>query len=215
MTHPRTLIREDLGRELVRRGAWHDAVFVDRTTPIEEDDVWPNICVYTQTDRTSEFLDNESRRQELRLLVEVRAKRSNGVRPAAAIAGMPNKPAQTGDASRLLDDACEIIERIVFERYNLRQIDIEGQILVFDAITEVNTDLNRNAEGAVPHVMAQVEFVLVYTACFPALPPETCPLEYIWGEINHVTCDPEDPLNGKPAVVVGVPTPNPDLGNCN
>ena len=214
MTHPRTLIREDLGRELVRRGAWQEAVFVDRATPIEEDDIWPNICVYTQTDRTSEFFSNDARRQELSLLVEVRAKRPNGVQQAAAIEGMPNHPAQTGKGSRLLDDACEIIERMVFERYNNRTIEIEGYAITFDPITEVNTDLNRNADGEVPHVMAQIEFKLVYTACFPPLPPETCPLEFIWGDINHVTCNPQDPMNGKLAVALLAKTLHPDLGNC-
>lgn len=214
MTHPRTLIREDLGRELVRRGAWADAVFVDRATPIEEEDVWPNVCVYTQTDRTSEFLTNAARRQELSLLVEVRAKRPNGVHQAAAIEGMHHHPAQTGKASRLLDDACEVIEKIVFERYNNRTVELEGQTLIFDPISEINTDLSRNAEGEVPHVMAQIEFKLLYTACFPPLPPQTCPLEFVWGEINHVTCNPADPLNGKRSVGLSAQTPQPELGTC-
>lgn len=210
--HSRTLVREHLGRELVRRGAWESSVFLDRATPIDGDDVWPNVCVYTNADRTSENFGDDAKKQELSLLVEIRARREpNGQNHGAAVAGMPEHPAQTGKASEILDTACAAIERIVFENFNDRQLKIEGQSLVFDLITEVNTELHRNADGEVPHVMAQIEFKLIYTACFPPLPPDTCPLELVLGDIFHKTCNPDDPLNGEKAVSVVLNVPNPDL----
>jgi hypothetical protein len=210
--HSRTLVREHLGRELVRRGAWQACVWIDRATPIQEEDPWPNVCVYTNTDRTSETFGDDAKKQELSLLVEVRARREpNGQNHGAAIDGMPEHPAQTGKASEILDTACAAIERIVFENFNNRTLLLEGQSLIFDLIAEVNTDLQRNSDGEVPHVMAQIEFKLIYTACFPPLPPETCPLELVLGEILHKTCDPEDPLNGKLAVGVVLNVPHPDV----
>lgn len=213
-SHPRTLVREHLARELVNRGAWADAVFVDRATPIEEEEVWPNVCIYTNSDRTSEFLTNDVRKQELSLLVEIREKRPQRHLQQPAIEGMPFKPAQTGSATRLLDDACSAIEQLVFELFNNTRVTVEGQELLFDPLTEINTDLLRSAEGEVPHVLAQIEFKLIYQACFENPGPSTCALERFFGDIRHKTCNPADPLNGQPGVGLAVVKPQPELGNC-
>ena len=75
MTHTRTLVREHLARELVKRGAWKDSIYVDRATPIDDQDNWPNVCIFTQSERTTERKGNGSWMQELSLLIEVRERR--------------------------------------------------------------------------------------------------------------------------------------------
>ncbi|HYW57681.1 MAG TPA: hypothetical protein VE934_12015 [Polaromonas sp.] len=215
MTHPRTLVREDLGRQLVQRGAWASAVFVDRAAPLEEDGPWPNVCIYTNSDRTLEILTNDVRQQELSVLVEVRAKRDpSALHQTPGIEGMPHHPADTGRATRALDNACETIERIVFERFNNTRLELEGMELDFDPITEINTDLTRSADGEVPHVLAQIEFKVIYKACFAPLGPETCPLEHFFGQIKHLACNEEDPANGRLPVPATVHRLQPELGNC-
>lgn len=209
--HTRTLVREHLARQLVNAGAWDSAIYLDRATALSDDDTWPNICIYTQSERTQQTLGPLNRKQELSLLVEVREKRTPDMVQywQRNVAGMPQHAAQTGDASRLLDDACNIIEQIVFNLFNRKRLVLENTTLEFDQISEVNTDLARSAEGEVPCVLAQIEFKLVYTACTERIDLASCPLEKIFGEVRFQTCKPSDPMNNALAVALTRHTPQP------
>ena len=194
MTHTRTLVREHLARELVNRGAWKDSIYVDRATPLDDQDNWPNVCLFTQNERTTERKANGSWMQGLSLLIEVRERRKPDMDNAWSrnIAGMPSHAAQTASASRLLDDACEAIEQIVIQTFSRQNLVFEGEKLFFDAIDGINTDITRSAEGEIPYVLAQIEFKLNYERCVEPLPPESCPLEHVLGEIRFKTCSASD-----------------------
>lgn len=209
--HTRTLVREHIARQLVNAGAWVDSVYVDRATALSEDEPWPNICIYTQAERTKEVLGPLTRKQELSLLIEVRDKRTPDMQQhwRRNVEGLPNHPAQTGDASRKLDDACLIIEQVVFQTFSRKRLVLEGYTLDFDQIAEINTDLARSAEGEVPHVLAQIEFKLNYAACTEKVDIASCPLELMFGGVHYKTCNPEDPLNGQVAVALTRHTPQP------
>lgn len=209
ITHTRTLVREYLARQLVKAGAWADAIYVDRATAIDENDTWPNICIYTQNERTKEVLGPNARKQTLSLLIEVRERRTPDMQQhwRRNIEGMPPHPAQTGDASRLLDDVCVVLEQVVFQLFSRKRLLLEGYTLDFDQIEEVNTDLARSAEGEVPHVLAQIEFKLNYAACTERVDLASCPLELLFGEIRFQTCKPDDPMNGQIAVALTRHTP--------
>ena len=194
MNHPRTLIREHMARTLVRNGAWADAVFVSRTTPISEDDHFPNVCIYTQSERTRETTSAHTARQEVSLLIEVRERRdANMLQPWRHIDGLPNIGAQTSSADRLLDDACLAIENLVFKTFSQRDLVIDGVQIFFHPITEVNTDITQSGDGIVPFCMAQIEFKLTYEACFDLPEVDTCPLLNLLGEIRQTPCSPSDP----------------------
>jgi hypothetical protein len=216
MTHTRTLVREHLARELVNRGAWKDSIYVDRATPIEEDDNWPNVCIYTQSERTVESSGNSAWRQELSLLVEVRHRREADMSNAWSrnIPGMPNHGAQTADASRLLDDACKVIEQIVVQTFSRRNVKIEGENIRFEQIASLVTDITRSADGEIPYLLAQIEFKLMYEKCVDPLPLDTCPLEHIFGEQIIKTCNPADPLNGAASMASGNYMPESLLSDC-
>lgn len=191
MAHTRTLIREHLARELVRRGAWADAVYVGRSTPIDGDSHFPNVCVYTPSERTRGVLSDQVLEQELSLQLEVRARReSDMLQPWRHVDGLPAHPALAADADRSLDDACEALERIVFALYSNCTLTIEGTQIWIDQVAEVNTEINHSADGEVPFTQAQIEFKLIYRSCYPAPDPQACPLEKFFGEIQPVTCNP-------------------------
>lgn len=194
MAHTRTLVREHLARELVNRGAWQDSIYVDRATPLDDQDHWPNVCIFTQSERTTERKGNGSWMQGLSVLIEVRERRQPDMDNAWSrnIAGMPNHAAQTASASRLLDDACEAIEQIVIQTFSRSRVVVEGKQLSFDAISEINTDITRDVTGEIPYVLAQIEFKLNYERCVDPLPPESCPLEHVLGEIRFKTCSVGD-----------------------
>ena len=191
MTHPRQLIREHIARELVPRGAWDRAVFVNRRTPIDQEDHFPNLCIYTQSERTSDKLNNDVRRQELALLIEVRTQRvPDMLQPWRHIDGLPAHPAQTTPADATLDDACEAVEQVVFGLFGRPgRITVRGVEIDFEGIEEVNTDISGSAEGEVPHELAQLEFRLHYYACTPEIESDTCPLTSLFGRITPVVCD--------------------------
>jgi hypothetical protein len=216
MKHTRTLVREHLARELVNRGAWKNSIYVDRATPIEEDDNWPNVCIYTQSERTVESSGNSAWLQELSLLVEVRHRREADMSNAWSrnISGLPNHGAQTADASRLLDDACELIEQLVIQTFHRRVVNVDDEKLQFEPITGINTDITRSADGEIPYVLAQIEFKLMYEKCVDPLPPDTCPLEHIFGEQMFKTCNPADPLNGTASMPSGNYMPESLLSDC-
>jgi hypothetical protein len=216
MTHTRTLIREHLARELVRRGAWADAVFVDPATAIADDEHFPNICIFTQSERTTDRMGNNAWGQELSLLIEVRAKRPSDmdVPWSDNIAGTPNHPGQTGNTSRVLDDACEEIEKIIISTFHRRKVKAEGQTLSFEAVSGISTDITRDANSEHLYVMAQIEFKLNYQHCIDPLPPESCPLEHIFGQQIVKTCDPADPLNGTATMPSGNYMPESLLSDC-
>lgn len=192
MTHPRTLVREHIARLLVRNGAWADALFVDRSAPISEDDHFPNVCIYTQSERTLEVPNDHEFKQELNVLIEVREmRRADMAAPWANIEGLPKQPAQAHNASRLLDDACEAIEGLVVAEFSRTRLVIEGVELDFEQINEINTDISHSGEGSVPYALAQIEFKLCYRKCFDAKVLDTCPLEYMLGEMRHTGCTTE------------------------
>lgn len=210
MTHPRTLIREHMARELVRRGAWADSVFVSRSTPFSDEDHFPNVCVYTDGERTRNALGQQLLEQELSLLIEIRVARTpDEHQPWRHVDGLPSHPAQTTAADRELDDCCEAIESIVFSQFSNTSVVVEGQEITTDEISEVNTEIARSAEGEVPYVLAQIEFKLIYRACYPVPDVNTCPLEKILGEQRHRVCGVE----GR-GIHVTAYTPQPPQGAC-
>jgi hypothetical protein len=216
MTHTRTLVREHIARELVNRGAWDKAVFVDPATAIDDDEHFPNICIYTQSERTTDRMGNNAWGQELSLLIEVRAKRPTDLNMPWSdnTAGMPNHSGQTGNTSRVLDDACAAIEQIIIATFHRRNVKVEGQTLSFEAVSGINTDITRDASSKHLYVLAQIEFKLNYQRCIDPLPPDTCPLEHIFGEQMFKTCNPADPLNGTAAMPSGNYMPQPDVPVC-
>ncbi len=210
MTHPRTLIREHMARELVRRGAWADAIFVCRSTPFTDEDHFPNVCVYTDGERTRNTLGQQLLEQELSLLIEIRVARTPDMhQPWRHVDGLPAHPGQTASADRELDECCEVIESIVFSQFSNTSVDVEGQRITTDEISEVNTDIARSAEGDVPYVFAQIEFKLIYRACYPEPEVDTCPLEKVLGEQRHRVC-------GVEGLGIHVPAspPQPPQGAC-
>jgi hypothetical protein len=216
MTHTRTLVREHLARELVRRGAWADAVFVDPATAIADDEHFPNICIYTQSERTTDRMGNNAWGQELSLLIEVRAKRPDDMNLPWSdnIAGMPNHPGQTGNTSRVLDDVCQDIEKIIISTFHRRNVKVEGQTLSFEAVSGINTDITRDASSEHLYVLAQIEFKLNYQHCIDPLPPESCPLEHIFGMQVVKPCNTADPLNGMASMPSGNYMPESLLSDC-
>lgn len=188
MTHPRTLIREHAAREIVRRGAYSEAVFVNRVAPFSDEDHFPNVCIYTDNESTAKVVNAQNFDQQLILLFEIRERRSpDMLQPWRAIDGMPAHPAQVTCADRLLDDVCEQIEAVVFAAFNLATFTVEGQKIQTGEITEVNTEISRGGDGDVPYMLAQLEFKLSYQACYPAAPIDTCPLEHFFGVQRHNT----------------------------
>lgn len=186
MTHPRTLVREHVARLLVRNGAWDEAIFVDRVSPIQEDDPFPNVCIYTQSERTVLMNTQHSAQQELTLLIEVREKRHPDMAmPWAHIEGLPNLPGQSHNMGRLLDDACEQIEALVMAEFSRTRLELDGESFDFDQVNEINTDISPSGEGSVPMILAQIEFKLVYSRCFEVTEPTICPLEYTLGAMRH------------------------------
>lgn len=187
--HPRTLVREHAARLLVRMGAWDRALFVGRTAPFDQDDHFPNVCIFTQSERTLTKNNQHEAKQELSLLIEVRMKRvANMSAPWPHIQGLPNHPAQSQNADRDLDSACLIIENLIMAEFSHTRLTLGGEIFDFEEINEINTDISGSGEGAVPFVLAQVEFKLVYNHCYQAKVPQTCPLEYLLGEMRHKAC---------------------------
>jgi hypothetical protein len=187
--HPRTLVREHAARLLVRMGAWDQALYVGRTAPIDQDEHFPNVCIFTQNERTLTMNNQHEAKQELSLLVEVRMKRmANMAAPWSHIEGLPNLPAQTQDADGVLDSACLIIENIIMAEFSHTRLTLGGERFDFEQVNEINTDLTPSGEGAVPFILAQIEFKLVYNHCYPAKVPETCPLEYALGVMRHKDC---------------------------
>jgi hypothetical protein len=210
MTHPRTLIREHMARELVRRGAWADAIFVCRSTPFTDEDHFPNVCVYTDGERTRNTLGQQLLEQELSLLIEIRVARTPDMhQPWRHVDGLPAHPGQTASADRELDECCEVIESIVFSQFSNTSVDVEGQRITTDEISEVNTDIARSAECDVPYVFAQIEFKLIYRACYPEPEVDTCPLEKVLGEQRHRVCGVEGL-----GIHVTASTPQPPQGAC-
>ncbi|NVM87630.1 hypothetical protein FHT32_001269 [Variovorax sp. SG517] len=210
MTHPRTLIREHMARELVRRGAWADSVFVSRSTPFSDEDHFPNVCVYTDGERTRNALGQQLLEQELALLIEVRIARTpDAHQPWRHVDGLPSHPAQTTAADRELDECCEAIESIVFGQFSNTSVVVEGQKITIDEISEVNTEIARSSEGEVPYVLAQIEFKLVYRACYPVPNVNTCPLEKVLGELRHRVCGVEGQ-----GIHANAYTPQPPQGAC-
>lgn len=187
--HPRTLVREHTARLLVRMGAWKDALYVGRTAPIDQDEHFPNVCIFTQNERTLNMNNDLEARQELTLLIEVRMKRTANMQGQwDAIEGLPALPAQSQPADRVLDSACFIIEKIIMAEFSRTRVKLGGEDFDFDQINELNTDLTPMGDGAVPFILAQIEFKLCFNRCFDAKPLDTCPLEYFLGEIQHKTC---------------------------
>jgi hypothetical protein len=210
MTHPRTLIREHMARELVRRGAWADAVFVCRSTPFTDEDYFPNVCVYTDGERTRNALGQQLLEQELSLLIEVRVARTPDMhQPWRHVDGLPPQPGQGASADRELDECCEAIESIVFGQFSNTSVDVEGQRITTDEISEVNTDIARSAEGEIPYVFAQIEFKLIYRACYPIPDVASCPLEKVLGELRHRVCRAEGL-----GIHVTASTPQPPQSAC-
>lgn len=198
--HPRQLIREHIARELVRRGAWDSAIFVSRRTPIDQDDHFPNLCIYTPSERTESRTNDDTRKQELQVVVEVRTERvPDMVRPWHRVDGLPAHPALSHPAPATLDEACWALEQVVFSIFGRpARLVLQGTPIDIDGITEVNTDLNGSADGEVPYELAIVEFRVVYWVCVPALEPDACPLTTFYGAIQHVPCT-EPPAEPVPA----------------
>lgn len=192
MTHPRTLIRKHLAKTLVQAGAWGDAVFVNRVAPISDDEVFPNICIYTQNERTLNPTHQHELRQELSLLVEVREKRRTDLPQSWAYGGAAYEaPAAMRGADDLLDSACDAIESVVMSEFSQTRLTIDGEILDLEEVSEINTEISQSADGIVPFTLAQIEFKVVYKRCFERLDLTLCPLEYFLGEIRHTGCSNE------------------------
>lgn len=179
MKHPRTLIRKHLANELVRLGAWGESVFINRVAPIDGDDVFPNICIYTPTERTKQAKSGNSYNQELHLTIDVRSQRPDG--RSIADAGI-------GGADEILDDACMVIEQIIISNYSNKTLRVDGYEIRFSDASEINTEITHSGSGDVPHMLATIEFRLIYEACYEPLPVDTCPLALIFGEIKHMAC---------------------------
>lgn len=188
MTHPRTLVREHLARALVRHGAWEDALFINRAAPISDDEHYPNVCIYTQTERTVRMLNAHEAEKELSLLIEVRERRRDMLCPWPAVDGLPSKPATTQHADRLLDDCCEQIEAIVVALFSKTRLVIDGIEIDFQQLGEINTDISQSGEGVVPYTLAQIECKLIYRHCYAPLDLDTCPLQALLGVIQHTGC---------------------------
>lgn len=189
MTHPRELIRKHLARTLVRAGAWADAIFVNRAVPIDESEHFPNVCIFSQNERTLAMTNQHEAKQELALLVEVREMRQANLQQSwrqsdGTTGGLPT----LAGADDRLDDACEVIENIVLQQFSNTRLNIDGVLIDFDEVSEVNTDISNSAEGIVPFLLAQIEFKVVYRRCFEVLDPISCSLEFLLGEIRHTGC---------------------------
>ena len=189
MNHARTMIREHLARTLVRNGAWADAVFVSRATPISDDDHFPNVCIYTQSERTLSTTSAHAARQEVTLLIEVRERRApDMLQPWRHIEGMPSVGGQTNPVDVQLDQACAAIENIVFANFSNADLKVGDVDIHFFQINEINTDITLSGEGVVPFALAQMEFKVVYEACFDLPEIETCPLLNLLGSLRQAPC---------------------------
>lgn len=203
MTHPRTLVREHLARALVRNGAWADALFINRAAPISDDEHYPNVCIYTQNERTLRMINAHEAEKELDLLIEVRERRRDMLCPWPAVQGLPSKPATTQHADRLLDDCCEQIEAIVVALFSKSRLVIDGIEIDFQQLGEINTDISQSGEGVVPYTLAQIECKLIYRHCYAPPDPDTCPLGHLLGEIRHTGCTGTP---GEPAYISALPS---------
>ena len=58
-------------------------------------------------------------------------------------------------------------------------------------------------------MLAQVEFKLVYRACYPVPDVNTCPLEKVLGELRHRVCGAEGQ-----GIHANAYTPQPPQGAC-
>lgn len=189
MPHMRTLLREHVARLLVRNGAWESAVFVSRATGIDENTPFPNVCIFTQSERTITDRTTKEFEQEITLLIEVREHREATMElPWPHVSGLANIGAQTQHADRLLDDSCNAIEQIIVTNLSGQSFSAEGVELYVDEITQINTDLSYSSDGIVPYALAQMEFRLIYKSCFAPLPIDNCPLTSLLGEIRHKQC---------------------------
>ncbi len=207
--HSRTLITEHLAREIIRRGAWAEAVFIDRATAISsEETVFPNICIYANRERTQSGSGDEIKTQELTLSIEIRAKREpNMLNPWPAPEGLPRVSNQSFPANRILNTACRLVERIVFATFNRQQIVFdEGVQINFRQVAEINTEITHNAEGEVPFMLATLDFVLVYDMCYPFAEVVICDLTQIFGETTLSVCN-ENAITIKSARRPLVPLP--------
>lgn len=203
--NPRTAIRERVRELLIQAGAWKRSVFVERTIAIDEDDNWPNICVYTPREITIQTTSNQNRKQEISLHVEVRVRSEPDIKARVDI-GIDG-----GKIAADLDDHCLAIEQIVLQNFSQADVIFGGNRFYFYPVSEINTDIARSAEGAVPHTMALIEFKLNYDNCFQASDPQTCPLERFFGTVTQVDCKAVPTAESVPANVI---FNNPDLGDC-
>jgi hypothetical protein len=203
--HHRTLITEHVARQLIRRGAWEDAIFVDRATAIGEDALFPNICIYANRERTQSESGDESKIQELTLLIEIRAKRPPDMKASwPAPDQLPSVANQSFPANRILNNACKLVEQIVFTTFNRQRINFSsGDQIDFRQIVEINTEITHNAEGEVPYMLASIDFVLVFEVCYPFADVRTCDLTHIFGESTLRVCND----NSKTVQSARVPLP--------
>jgi hypothetical protein len=192
MMHPRTIIRDHIARELIRNGAWGDAVFVSRFTAIDEECHFPNVCIYTPAERTITEADTQrlnERRQELTLQIEVRVKRKPDMSQVwRHSAGMPNAANQSQPADHELDQACLAIENLIFDMFDSRNVTDGDQCLRVDVVSEISTQIAGDEAGNVPFMLAIVEFKLEYTRGFLRNAPELCDLSKIMGNIVYNQC---------------------------
>lgn len=202
---PRTAIRERVRELLIQAGAWKRSVFVERTVAIDEDDNWPNICIYTPREITIQTTSNQNRKQEISLHIEVRVRHEPDIDARVDI-GIDG-----GELSEKLDEHCLAIEQIILQNFSQADVEFNGNRFYFYPISEINTDIARSAEGAVPHTMALIEFKLNYDNCFEAIAPQTCPLEKFFGAITQVDCKAVPTAESVPVNAV---FSNPDLGAC-
>jgi len=209
---PRTAIREHLRAMLIQAGAWGRNIYVERSIPIDDDDdvdgddaSWPNICIFTPREVTIQTTSTQNRKQEATLHIEVRVRREPDMTNPA------NTGMDGGVLAEQLDDLCEVIRQIVLQNFNSADVCTDGETVHFYPISEINTDTAHSAEGAMPHMMAIIEFKLNFDDCFYATPPKTCPLERFFGTIAQVDCSGVATPQPVPARVLFT---QPDLGNC-
>lgn len=194
--HPRTIIREAIALELYARGFVADHVYVTRTAELQRQHL-PAICIYTKAERTDEAYADDTFNQSLDILIEVYVERkSDTCIPFKKIEGMPNNPAQTNNADRILDDLCFEIENVVFNMMFRSSVTNEIGCVYAKQIMAINTEIDHSPDGAVPFVKASMTMTLAYQRSPDLEDVETCPFEKFKFDILNVTCDPQDPMNG-------------------
>jgi hypothetical protein len=183
------LVGEHVARLLVRNGAWQGAVFLGREAPVEDEEIFPNICVYVNDERTRDKSGDMQFTQELRLKIEVRERRQDTIdNDFPAPDGLPNHPALGHPAERRLGQATRVIKDLLIAEFSDRSLDLEGEPAKFDPILECNTEIARSVAGEVPHIMASIDLVLSMKVCYERAALETCPLTGIFGQINYTVC---------------------------